>query len=41
MADKFKIEITTPGRLVYSGDVALATIPGEDGEFGVLPIILP
>jgi F-type H+-transporting ATPase subunit epsilon len=36
MAGKFKIEITTPGKLVFSDNVEMATIPGEDGEFGVL-----
>jgi F-type H+-transporting ATPase subunit epsilon len=36
MAEKFKIEVTTPGKLVYRSDVELASIPGEDGEFGVL-----
>lgn len=36
MAETFKLEITTPGKLVYSGNVELATIPGAEGEFGVL-----
>ena len=36
MAETFKIEITTPGKLVFSEQVEMATIPGEDGEFGVL-----
>jgi len=36
MTEKFKIDITTPGKLVFSGEVEMATIPGEDGEFGVL-----
>ncbi len=36
MTETFKLEITTPGKLVFSGQVEMATIPGEDGEFGVL-----
>ena len=31
-----KLEITTPGKLVYSGEAELVLIPGEEGEFGVL-----
>ncbi len=31
-----KLEITTPGKLIYTGEVAQATLPGEAGEFGVL-----
>tara|TARA_B100000965_G_scaffold402905_1_gene429890 strand:- start:552 stop:785 length:234 start_codon:yes stop_codon:yes gene_type:complete len=29
------IEIVTPDRNVYSGDVSLATFPGSDGSFGI------
>ncbi len=36
MVEKFKLEVTTPGKLVFSGLVDLVTIPGEDGEFGVM-----
>ncbi|MDX1950320.1 MAG: ATP synthase F1 subunit epsilon [Rickettsiales bacterium] len=32
-----KLEITTPGKLIYKGDINQATMPGEAGEFGVLP----
>lgn len=32
-----KLEITTPGKLIYSGNINQATMPGEAGEFGVLP----
>ena len=36
MAEKFKIEVTTPGKMVFRSEVEMATIPGADGEFGVL-----
>ncbi len=36
MANKFKLDITTPGKQVFSAEVEMATIPGEEGEFGVL-----
>jgi F-type H+-transporting ATPase subunit epsilon len=29
------IEIVTPDRNVFSGDVSLATFPGSDGMFGI------
>lgn len=32
-----KLEITTPDKLIYSGNVAEIITPGEAGEFGVLP----
>ena len=31
-----KLEIVTPEKLVFSQDVAMATLPGSEGEFGVL-----
>ena len=32
-----KLEIVTPNGLIYDGDVAQVTLPGKEGEFGVLP----
>ncbi len=32
-----KLEIVTPHGLVYDGDIAQVTLPGKEGEFGVLP----
>jgi len=32
-----KLEIVTPHGLIYDGDVAQVTLPGKEGEFGVLP----
>jgi len=32
-----KLEIVTPSGLVYDADVAQVTLPGKEGEFGVLP----
>lgn len=33
----FTLSIVTPEREYFSGDVHSATIPGDSGEFGVLP----
>ena len=32
-----KLEIVTPGGVIYDGDVKVATLCGKEGEFGVLP----
>jgi F-type H+-transporting ATPase subunit epsilon len=32
-----KLEIVTPSGLVYDSDVPQVTLPGKEGEFGVLP----
>jgi len=32
-----KLEIVTPGGAIYNGDIKQVTLPGEQGEFGVLP----
>lgn len=33
----FKFELVTPDIIVVSGDVAMALLQGDEGEFGVLP----
>jgi len=37
MADTLKLEIVTPEGTVYSEDVDMVTLPGIEGEMGVLP----
>ena len=37
MADTLQLEIATPERQVASVAVTYATIPGKDGEMGILP----
>ncbi|NKQ41821.1 MAG: F0F1 ATP synthase subunit epsilon [Sulfurovum sp.] len=32
-----KLEIVTPAGVIYDGDIKQVTLPGEQGEFGVLP----
>jgi F-type H+-transporting ATPase subunit epsilon len=36
MADEFTLEIVTPEKMAFSGNVEEVTIPGTEGEFGVL-----
>jgi len=36
MADELMVEIATPEKMVFSDKVEEVTIPGVDGEFGVL-----
>ncbi len=36
MADELMLEIVTPGKMAFSGNVEDVTIPGTEGEFGVL-----
>jgi F-type H+-transporting ATPase subunit epsilon len=36
MADELMLEIVTPEKLAFSGRVEDVTIPGAEGEFGVL-----
>ena len=37
MATTIKLEITTPEAMVYSDDVEMVTIPGVEGQMGLLP----
>lgn len=37
MAETFKFELVSPEKILASEPVTLAIIPGEAGEFGVLP----
>ena len=32
-----KLEIVTPTGIVFDGDIKQVTLPGQEGEFGVLP----
>ncbi|WP_457605668.1 ATP synthase F1 subunit epsilon [Nitratifractor sp.] len=32
-----KLEIVTPSGLIYEGEARMVTLPGKEGEFGVLP----
>jgi F-type H+-transporting ATPase subunit epsilon len=37
----FKLEITTPTGRVYSKAVDMVTLPGQEGEMGILPMHAP
>ena len=37
MANTLKLEIVTPTGPVYSQDVDMVTLPGKEGEMGILP----
>jgi F-type H+-transporting ATPase subunit epsilon len=37
MADKIRLRVVTPGRMLLDEEVDEVTAPGELGEFGVLP----
>jgi F-type H+-transporting ATPase subunit epsilon len=41
MANGLKLEITTPTGRVYSKDVDMVTLPGREGEMGILPMHVP
>ena len=41
MAATMKLEIVTPDRVAYSGDVQMVTLQGVDGQLGVLPQHVP
>ena len=38
MANTIKLEIVTPEAIVYSDDVEMVTLPGIEGQMGVLPL---
>jgi F-type H+-transporting ATPase subunit epsilon len=35
--DTLKLEVVTPSGLIFNGNAVEVTLPGEEGEFGVLP----
>lgn len=37
MAETIKLEVATPEATVYSADVEMVTLPGVEGQMGVLP----
>jgi len=37
MSNTIRLEIATPEAMVYSDDVEMVTIPGVDGQMGILP----
>ena len=41
MAAGLRLEITTPTGQVYSKDVDMVTLPGQEGEMGILPLHVP
>ena len=36
MSDELMLEIVTPGKMMFTGGVEEVTVPGTEGEFGVL-----
>jgi F-type H+-transporting ATPase subunit epsilon len=41
MVPEFKLEVTTPSGRVYAKDVDMVTLPGREGEMGILPMHAP
>ena len=41
MAATLKLEVTTPTGQVYSKQVDMVTLPGREGEMGILPMHVP
>ncbi|MHA6288067.1 F0F1 ATP synthase subunit epsilon [Maricaulis sp. CAU 1757] len=37
MADKLHFDLVSPEKRVFAGDVDQVVVPGEEGDFGVLP----
>jgi F-type H+-transporting ATPase subunit epsilon len=40
-ANSLKLKITTPTGQVYAKDVDMVTLPGQEGEMGILPMHVP
>ncbi|MFN0264968.1 F0F1 ATP synthase subunit epsilon [Tepidamorphus sp. 3E244] len=41
MADTLNFELVSPEKLLLSGDAVEVTVPGSEGEFGVMPMHAP
>jgi F-type H+-transporting ATPase subunit epsilon len=41
VADTLKLEIVTPGAVVYSQNVRMVTLPAVDGQIGIFPNHVP
>ena len=41
MIGGMKLEVTTPTGRVYSKEVDMVTLPGQEGEMGILPMHVP
>ena len=41
MADKLHFDLVSPERRLFSGEVDQVVVPGEEGDFGVLPMHAP
>ncbi len=41
MASTLKLEIVTPAGRVYANDVDMVSLPGQEGEMGILPLHVP
>jgi len=37
MADKLHFDLVSPEKRLFAGDVDMVVVPGEEGDFGVLP----
>lgn len=37
MADKLQFDLVSPERRLFQGEVDMVVVPGEEGDFGVLP----
>jgi len=41
MAEKIQFELVSPAKLLLSEPVEMVVVPGEDGDFGALPLHSP